>query len=186
MGFLTKQQLERLRDAGVSSYHCNIETSRRYFPSVCSTHSFDQKLAVLERVKEVGLRLCSGGIVGMGETWEDRIDMALTLAEYRVDSIPINVLIPIEGTPFENLPRMTEPDILRTVAIFRWLNPSADIRLAAGRGLLPNSGEPAFRAGASAAIVGDMLSTEACASIRADRAVLDSLGRDLKPLPTLN
>ena len=124
---------------------------------------------------------CSGGIIGMGETWEDRLDMAVSLAELGIDSIPINALMPIPGTPLEHLPRLTEQDILRTIAFFRYINPEANIRLVAGRALLTNDGETAFRAGASATITGNMLTTAACATIRSDRSMLASLGRDVTP-----
>ena len=117
----------------------------------------------------------------MGETWEDRLDMAVSLAELGIDSIPINALMPIPGTPLEGLPRLTEEDILRTVAFFRYINPEANIRLAAGRALLTNDGEKAFRSGASATITGDMLTTVACATIRSDREMLAGMGRDVIP-----
>ena len=183
MGFLSAEQLRRLREAGVTSYHHNIETSRRNFPNICTTHTYDMKLETLRRVKAAGLYACSGGIIGMGETWEDRLDMALDLAEIGVDSIPINALMPIPGTPLEDMPRLTEPEILRTIALFRWVNPRAEIRLAAGRALLTNDGERAFRSGASATITGDMLTTAACATIRSDREMLTRLGRAVKPTP---
>ena len=124
---------------------------------------------------------CSGGIIGMGETWEDRLDMAVSLAELGIDSIPINALMPIPGTPLENLPQLSEDDILRTIAFFRYINPNANIRLAAGRALLTNDGETAFQAGASATITGNMLTTVACATIRSDRKLLEDLGRDVTP-----
>lgn len=124
---------------------------------------------------------CSGGIIGMGETWEDRLDMAVSLAELGIDSIPINALMPIPGTPLEHLPRLSEADILRTIAFFRYINPDANIRLAAGRALLTNDGESAFQAGASASITGNMLTTVACATIRSDRRLLEDLGRDVTP-----
>lgn len=179
-GFVTKEQLIRLKEAGVTSYHHNIETSRRNFPNICTTHSFDMKLQTLKWVKEVGLYACSGGIIGMGETWEDRVDMALTLSEIGVDSIPINALMPIPGTPLEHLERITEPQIRRTIAMFRYINPASDIRLAAGRALLTNDGENAFQGGASATITGNMLTTAACATIRSDRAMLKKIGRSVK------
>ena len=119
---------------------------------------------------------CSGGIIGMGETWEDRLDMAVSLAELGIDSIPINALMPIPGTPLEHLPRLSEADILRTIAFFRYINPDANIRLAAGRALLTNDGESA-----SASITGNMLTTVACATIRSDRRLLEDLGRDVTP-----
>lgn len=180
MGFLDAGQLKRLHEAGVTSYHHNIETSRRYFPSICTTHTFDDKLETIKLVKEEGMCICSGGIIGMGETWEDRIDMALCLSELEVESIPINALMPIKGTPLENEKQLTEEDILRTIAIFRYFNPMANIRLAAGRALLSNDGELAFKSGASATITGNMLTTAACATIRSDREMLKSLGRSCR------
>ena len=179
-GFVTKEQLIRLREAGVTSYHHNIETSRRNFPNICTTHSFDMKIRTLKMVKEAGLYACSGGIIGMGETWEDRVDMAVTLSEVGVDSIPVNALMPIPGTPLEHLERITEPEIRRTIAMFKYINPESDVRLAAGRALLTNDGENAFMGGASATITGNMLTTAACATIRSDRAMLRRIGRSVK------
>lgn len=181
MGFLNAEQLHRLHEAGVTSYHHNIETSRRNFPNICTTHTYEQKIETLKLVKEEGMCACSGGIIGMGETWEDRLDMAISLAELGIDSIPINALMPIEGTPLENQPQLTEDEILRTIAFFRYINPEANIRLAAGRALLTNDGESAFQSGASATITGNMLTTVACATIRSDKQMLKDLGRDVTP-----
>mgnify|MGYP004594545989 FL=1 len=181
MGFLSSEQLHRLHEAGVSSYHHNIETSKRNFPNICTTHTYDMKIDTLKKVKAEGMYACSGGIIGMGETWEDRLDMAVSLSEIPVDSIPINALMPIKGTPLENLERISEKDILRTIAFFRYINPTADIRLAAGRALLTNDGELAFKSGASATITGNMLTTVACATIRSDKKLLKDMGRDVTP-----
>lgn len=178
MGFLTKEQLIKLKEVGVTSYHHNIETSKRNFPNVCTTHTYDQKIETLKVVKEIGMGACSGGIIGMGETWEDRIDMAVSLAELEIDSIPINALMPIQGTPYENLKRISREDILRTIALFRFINPTANIRLAAGRALLDKDGEDALCSGASATITGNMLTTAACATIRSDKEMLARLGRN--------
>ena len=175
------EQLHRLHEAGVNSYHHNIETSRRNFPNICTTHTYDMKIETLKKVKAEGMYACSGGIIGMGETWEDRLDMAVSLAELEVDSIPINALMPIPGTPLEHLPQLTEDEILRTIAFFRYINPKADIRLAAGRALMQNDGEKAFQSGASATITGNMLTTVACATIRSDKEMLKSMGRDVTP-----
>lgn len=180
MGFLNEEQLHRLHEAGVTSYHHNIETSKRNFPNICTTHTYEQKIETLKKVKAEGMCACSGGIIGMGETWEDRLDMAVSLAELSIDSIPINALMPIKGTPLEQLPQLTEDEILRTVAFFRYINPEANIRLAAGRALLTNDGETAFCSGASATITGNMLTTAACATIRSDRQMLKDLGRTVK------
>ena len=181
MGFLDEEQLHRLHEAGVPSYHHNIETSRRNFPNICTTHTYEQKVETLKKVKAEGMCACSGGIIGMGETWEDRLDMAVSLAELGIDSIPINALMPIKGTPLEDLPQLTEDEILRTIAFFRYINPAANIRLAAGRALLTGDGELAFQSGASATITGNMLTTAACATIRSDRQMLESLHRDVTP-----
>lgn len=181
MGFLNAEQLHRLHEAGVTSYHHNIETSRRNFPNICTTHTYEQKVETLKLVKAEGMCACSGGIIGMGETWEDRLDMAISLAELGIDSIPINALMPIPGTPLENQKELSEDEILRTIAFFRYINPLANIRLAAGRALLTNDGETAFRAGASASITGNMLTTVACATIRSDKKMLTDMGRDVIP-----
>ena len=181
MGFLNEEQLHRLHEAGVTSYHHYIEPSKRNFPNICTTHTYDMKINTLKMVKEEGMCACSGGIIGMGETWEDRLDMAVSLAELGIDSIPLNALMPIPGTPLEHLPSLSEADILRTVAFFRYINPEANIRLGAGRALLTNDGETAFRAGASATSTGNMLTTVACATIRSDRSMLQGMGRYVTP-----
>jgi biotin synthase len=181
MGFLSKEQLHRLHEAGVTSYHHNIETSKKNFPNICTTHTYEQKVETLKMVKAEGMCACSGGIIGMGETWEDRLDMAVSLAELEIDSIPINALMPIPGTPLENQKPLTEDEILRTISFFRYINPEANIRLAAGRALLTNDGEIAFQSGASATITGNMLTTAACASIQSDKKMLKALGRDAIP-----
>ena len=181
MGFVSAEQLHRLHEAGVTSYHHNIETSRRNFPNICTTHTYDMKINTLKMIKAEGMCACSGGIIGMGETWEDRLDMAVSLAELGIDSIPLNALMPISGTPLEHLERISEDDILRTVAFFRYINPEANIRLGAGRALLTNDGETAFKSGASATITGNMLTTVACATIRSDKKMLEDLGRNVTP-----
>ena len=183
LGFLTEEQFKRLYDAGVRSYHCNVETSRKNFPNICTTHTFEDKVANISRAKSAGLSVCSGGIIGMGETMDDRIDMAFDLSELKVSSIPINALIPIPGTPLERLPRLTEDEILRTIAIFRFINPESNIRLAAGRALLENDGERAFNGGASASITGNMLTTTG-STIQSDRHMLKRLNREIAaPIP---
>ena len=176
-GILSRQQFKRLREAGVKSYHHNIETSRRYFPQICTTHTYDDRIKTIRAAQAEGLAVCSGGIIGMGETWEDRIDMALSLAELNIKSIPINALMAIKGTGLENQPPLPPEDILRTIAIFRLINPEANIRLAAGRKLLPDNGAAAFLHGASASITGNMLTTSGT-TIKEDLALLKKLGLD--------
>ncbi|MBR1831214.1 MAG: biotin synthase BioB [Ruminiclostridium sp.] len=177
-GLLTEEQFTRLRESGVTTYHCNIETSRRNFPNICTTHTFDDKIACIKRAQKCGLNVCSGGIIGMGETWEDRLDMALTLAELGIGSIPINALRPVKGTPLESETPLTEEDILRTAAIFRFIDPTAYIRLAAGRIIMRDSGSAAFLSGANATITGDMLTTSGN-DIEGDIKMLKGLGLDV-------
>ncbi|MCD8218287.1 MAG: biotin synthase BioB [Clostridiales bacterium] len=176
-GLLTLEQFRRLREAGVTSYHANIETSRRFFPYICTTHTFEDKLETIRRAQEAGLYVCSGGIIGMGETWEDRLDMAVTLSGFHVCSIPINALMPIPGTALEGRQQLEEADILRTIAFFRYINPEANIRLAAGRALLTGTGISAFESGASATITGNMLTTSGASTIKTDREMLRKMGR---------
>lgn len=173
-GLLEEEQFRELKKAGVSRYHCNLETSRRFFPKICTTHSYDDKIKCIRYAQRSGLSICSGGIIGMGENWDDRIDMAFELAELKVDSIPLNVLIPIEGTPLGNSKRLGEDEILRTAAIFRFINPEADIRFAAGRALMADLGQKAFRSGMNAMITGDMLTTTG-STIDQDKEMVKSL-----------
>ncbi|MCR5544814.1 MAG: biotin synthase BioB [Eubacterium sp.] len=178
LGFLTQEQFDRLYDAGVRSYHNNIETSRRFFEHICTTHTFDDKIANIKRAQAAGLSVCSGGIIGMGETMDDRIDMAVELSELGISSIPINALIPIPHTPLEKLPILSEKEILRTVSMFRYINPNSNIRIAAGRKLISENGRAVFTSGASATITGNMLTTSG-STIKSDRKMLTSLGRKI-------
>ena len=174
-GILTAEQLQRLKAAGVTRYHHNLETSRRFFPHICTTHTFDDRIKTIKLAQKIGLEVCSGGIIGMGETWQDRIDLAFELAALNIKSIPINILNPIKGTPLENLNPLPAEDILRTIAIFRYINPTANIRLAAGRKFLPDNGASAFLHGASAAITGNMLTTSNT-NIKSDLKMISELG----------
>jgi biotin synthase len=177
-GLLTDEQFVRLKEAGVSMYHANIETSARNFPNVCTTHTYEDKIYVIKMARKAGLRVCSGGIIGLGETWDDRIDMALSLCELQVDSIPINALMPVKGTCCENIEPLCEDDILRTIAIFRYINPTANIRMAAGRGYFKDAGARIFLSGANAAITGDMLTTVGSNTAQ-DKEMLIELGFDI-------
>lgn len=178
-GLLTTEQFKQLHDSGVQNYHCNIETSRRNFPNICTTHTYDDKIECIKRAKSVGLNVCSGGIIGMGETWDDRLDMAISLSELGVVSIPINVLMPIKGTPLGNQPPISFDDVLRTIAIFRYINPTIYIRLAGGRISLQDSGKLTFLSGANATITGDMLTTSGN-KIQQDKDMLTSMGFDIQ------
>lgn len=177
-GFLTEEQLICLKEAGVSMYHTNIETSMANFPNICTTHTYEDKINQIKLVQKVGLKVCSGGIIGMGESWDDRIDMAISLSELQVESIPVNVLMPIKGTYYENLKPLSENDILRTIAIFRYINPTAYIRMAAGRSYFKDGGAKIFLSGANATITGDMLTTVGNNTIQ-DKKMLTNLGFDI-------
>lgn len=176
MGFITSEQIAALKDAGVSGIHHNIETSRHNFANICTSHTYEMKMETLKHVRAAGLRICSGGIIGMGETFEDRIDMAVSLSEAGADSIPVNALMPVPGTPYENLQPLSEAEILRTIAMFRYINPKADVRLAAGRKLMNGKGESVFESGASATITGNMLTTSGT-TIKEDKEMFARLGR---------
>lgn len=174
-GLLNEQQFKKLKEAGVSRVHNNLETSRRNFPNICTTHTFDDKLQAVRAAQAAGLSVCSGGIMGLGETPEDRIDMALTLRELGIKSVPVNMLNPIPGTPFEHNVKLTQNDMRRIVAVYRFILPKASIRMAGGRGLLPDKGKSCFTSGANAAISGDMLTT-AGITVKTDMELLDELG----------
>lgn len=177
-GLLSQEDFNRLKEAGVSRYHANLETSERYFPFICTTHTYEDKLEVIRRARRAGLSVCSGGILGMGETWEDRIDMAFSLHELEIRSIPINFLQSIKGTPLEDMQPLSEEEILRSIAVFRYINPDAYVRLAAGRNRMAESGKKAFCSGANAAITGDMLTTSGN-QIADDVEMLSAMGFDL-------
>lgn len=139
-GLLNEEQFKKIREAGATRAHCNLESSGRYFKEICTTHTYQQKIDTLNAAKRAGLSVCSGGIMGLGETMEDRIEMVLTARELGVKSIPVNVLNPIPGTPYEHNRILTNDEVCRCVAIFRFLIPDASIRLAGGRGLLGDKG----------------------------------------------
>ncbi|MDR3280687.1 MAG: biotin synthase BioB [Synergistaceae bacterium] len=178
-GLLRTEQLERLKQAGVRRYHSNLETSRSFFPNVCTTHSYDDKITTIKNAGSVGLEVCSGGIFGIGETMEDRIDMALDLRELGVKSVPVNILSPIPGTPLENNPILSGGEVRRIVAIYRFILPDAMIRMAGGRGLLDDKGESVFRSGSNAATTGDLLTTTGT-GIDFDMALVKRLGYEAK------
>ncbi len=178
-GLLDEVQFRKIKAAGASRVHCNLESSARYFPSVCTTHTYEEKIRTLQEAKRAGLSICSGGILGLGETMEDRIDMVLTARELGVKSIPVNLLNPIPGTPYENRVPLDNEAACRCVALFRFLIPDASIRLAGGRGLLGDKGEACFLSGANAAISGDMLTT-AGITVETDMELLRSSGFEVK------
>lgn len=159
MGLLNRGELQQLYDAGARRYHCNIETAPSRFSQLCTTHTLEEKIKTIKNAQAVGLMVCSGGIIGMGETEEQRIEMAILLQELGIRSIPINLLNPIKGTPLENAQSLSDGEVLRSFALFRILNPEADIRLAGGRLRLHSIQDQVFKAGVSASIVGNYLTT---------------------------
>lgn len=175
MGLLNKEQLAKLKESGVGHYHCNIETAPSHFPTLCTTHTMQEKLQTIEWAKEVGLKICSGGIIGMGESMEQRIEMAFTLRDIGVVSIPMNILNPIEGTPMQGTAQLTDDEILRTFALFRLINPKAHIRFAGGRNRISHIQDKALRSGINAALVGDLLTTIG-SNIEEDKALFAKCG----------
>lgn len=161
IGLLNREELQLLKDAGLERFHHNLESSEEFFSRVCSTHSYRDKLATIEAVKSVGLSLCSGGIFGMGEAWEDRIEMALKLREVDVDSVPVNFLMPIKGTPLGDRKTLNPVEALRIVSLLRFMLPGKEIRLCGGR--LQTLGEfnsMVFLAGADGLLIGNYLTRE--------------------------
>ena len=173
-GLLNEEQYRKLKDAGVARIHNNIETSENNFPNVCTTHTFSDKINAIKAAQKAGLDICSGGIMGLGENNEDRVNMAFTLRELNVKSIPVNMLNPIPGTPFENNKKLTEKDMCRICAVYRFILPDVFIRLAGGRGLMENKGRDCFLSGANAAISGNMLTTSGI-TFETDLALLKEL-----------
>lgn len=179
VGLLNEAQYRKLKEAGAERAHNNLETARRNFPNICTTHTFEDKVEAIRAAQAAGLTVCSGGIMGLGETVEDRIDMALTLRELGVKSVPVNMLNPIPGTPMARNKRLTGEDMCRIAAVYRFILPDASIRLAGGRGLLEDKGRSCFQSGANAAISGDMLTT-AGITTQTDLELLRSLGYEVR------
>lgn len=160
LGTLTREAAKELKRAGLERYHHNLETSESFFPQICTTHSYEERVKTVRTAKEEGLKVCCGGIFGLGESPEQRLELAFTLKELDVDSIPLNFLNPIPGTPLENAPQLPPMEIVKTIAVFRFIHPSKDIRVCGGRERNLRSLQPLiYLAGANATMIGNYLTT---------------------------
>ncbi len=160
MGLIDREQLQSLWDAGVRKYHCNLETSPTYFPKLCTTHTIEDKLKTIRTAREIGFKICCGGIIGMGETLRDRLELVEMAREAGASSIPINILQPIKGTPLESTAPLSEEEIVRTVALMRFIAPKCTLHFAGGRARLSQSSVARMlRGGVNGALVGNLLTT---------------------------
>ena len=176
-GALTFSQLKHLKEAAnIKHYHCNIETSEKFYPQICSTINQNDKFETLVNAKKLGFYTCSGVIIGLGESIEDRIDMALKLRDLNVDAISLNTMLPFAGTPLEKQPMLSNQEILTTFAIFRFLNPKAQIRFARGRTLTRIIEKDSLRTGINASIVGELLVNAKSSDIDYDIQLFENEG----------
>lgn len=160
LGLLNDEEMEQLAASGISRYHCNLETAPSFFHKLCTSHTQDDKLATIAAAKKHGLKVCSGGIIGMGETRRQRMELAIKLMEVEPVSIPINILSPIPGTPLEKTPLISEEEILDAIALFRFAHPATELRFAGGRKRLSREMQlEAMRVGINGGVVGDLLTT---------------------------
>lgn len=180
-GLISEEGFEKLKDAGIKRVHNNLESSRNYFKEICTTHTYDQKINTIKAAQEAGMEICSGGLIGLGESFEDRIDMAMELRELGVKSVPVNLLNPIKNTPLENMEKLSMEEVNRTCATFRFILKDAFIRLAGGRALMEEYGKSAFKSGANATISGVLLTTEG-PSIEDDMETLRELNYEIKAM----
>jgi biotin synthase len=179
LGLIKKQEVaNRLKEAGLECYGHNLESSRRFFPNTCTTHTFDERLETIGYLKKAGIKICSGGIIGMGETRADRCDLAFELKAIGANVVPVNILNPIPGTPFAKLEPLPVMEILKTIACFRFILPRQEIMIAGGRTVnLRDAQSMIFMAGASALMVGNYLTT-LNQSVEKDLQMLKDLGLD--------
>ncbi len=161
LGIMSKERLQELKDAGLQSFHHNLETSRSFFPNICTTHSYEDDINSVKNAKELGFFTCTGGIMGMGESWEQRVELAETLQELDVDSVPINFLNPRPGTPLEGQTDLTPMKCLKIIALFRLMLPTKEILVCGGREVNLRDLQPLmFGAGANGTMVGNYLTTK--------------------------
>lgn len=176
MGLLEKEDLKKLHDSGVTRYHCNLEAAPGFFSTLCSTHTVEDKIRTILFARELGMEVCSGGIIGMGETRRQRIELALELLRVSPHSIPINLLCPIPGTPLENVPPIPEDEVLNTIAIFRFIHPDTILRFAGGRKRLSRDTQlRCLQIGMNGGVVGDLLTTLG-STVREDKDLVADAG----------
>ncbi|EOR08404.1 MULTISPECIES: biotin synthase BioB [Acinetobacter] len=189
LGMLNQSQAERLKDAGLDYYNHNLDTSREYYSHIISTRTFDDRLDTLDHVRQAGMKVCSGGIVGLGESRNDRIGLLHELATMPVhpESVPINMLVPIEGTPLADVEKLDVTEWIRTIAVARIIMPHSYVRLSAGRESLSDSDQAlAFMAGANSLFSGEKLLTTPNAGEGKDQVLFAKLGLTAeKPKPTI-
>ena len=179
LGALNGDMASKLKQSGITNYHHNLETARSYFHNICTTHDYDEDILTLKEAASSGLRVCSGGILGLGESWAQRIELAFTLKELEVDSIPLNFLHPIPGTKLENRSVMKPLDALKSIAIFRMINPEKDITICGGREVaLKDLQSWIFAAGANGLMTGNYLTTQG-RNIETDMEMIENLGLTL-------
>lgn len=175
IGSVSYEQALMLKDAGLQMLHHNLETSRSYFPVICDTHFYDQRLETIQNAKRAGLDICCGGIIGMGESVTDRLEMAIEARFLGVKSFPVNILDPVPGTPFESLPKIDPLEVIRTLAVYRFILPRTTIRYAGGRISLGDAQKLGLQGGVDGLMVGDYLTTVGN-KIPEDLSMLQNLG----------
>jgi biotin synthase len=175
---LTPDQAQVLKDAGVDRVNHNLNTSERLYNEICSTHTYQDRVETLKAVRGAGMELCSGCIIGMGESEDDLIELAMTLREMRVESIPVNFLHPIDGTPLENKHHLMPQDCLRALCLFRMMNPDRELRIAGGRELHLRSLQPLGLYAANSLFVSDYLTTKG-QTAEDDYRMIEDLGFEI-------
>jgi biotin synthase len=176
LGILDEDEFRSLKQAGLTRYHHNLETSRNYYSRICSTHSYAERVATITAAKHVGLEICVGGILGLGESYAERIDLLYEIKELDPDSVPINFLVPIAGTPLEQVRQISLWEAVKAVALARFMMPDKDIKLGAGRlEVFKDAQHLVFLAGANGIIVGDLLTIKG-RTVEDDLALINDLG----------